>query len=214
MNGPLRIGLTGGIASGKSTVADLFAAHGVPVIDTDVIARELVEPGMPALDEIRSVFGNNVFDSDGRLDRRSMRALVFSDASRREELEAILHPKIRLETAARSQAADGPYQIIVVPLLVESPFRQFMDRILVVDCDEETQLRRLLARDSEGEDRARRIMAAQASRQARLAIADDVISNNDDLAATRRQVDKLHSEYLSLASSSEQEPVANGSQLP
>lgn len=200
MNKPLRIGLTGGIASGKSTVADLFAAHGVAVIDTDVIARQLVEPGEPALDEIRSAFGSRVFDSDGRLDRRSMRELVFSDASRRAQLESILHPRIRAETAAQSAAAGGPYQIIVVPLLVESPIRQFMDRILVVDCDEDTQLRRLLARDAEDESQARRIMAAQASRTDRLAIADDVISNNDDLGSTRSQVDVLHSEYLSLAS--------------
>ncbi|MEE8539065.1 MAG: dephospho-CoA kinase [Woeseiaceae bacterium] len=200
MNKPLRIGLTGGIASGKSTIADLFAAHGVAVIDTDVMARQLVEPGKPALDEIRSAFGSRVFDSDGRLDRRSMRELVFSDASRRAQLESILHPRIRAETAAQSAAAGGPYQIIVVPLLVESPIRQFMDRILVVDCDEDTQLRRLLARDAEDESQARRIMAAQASRTDRLAIADDVISNNDDLGSTRSQVDVLHSEYLSLAS--------------
>jgi dephospho-CoA kinase len=200
VNKPLRIGLTGGIASGKSTIADLFAAHGVAVIDTDVMARQLVEPGKPALDEIRSAFGSRVFDSDGRLDRRSMRELVFSDASRRAQLESILHPRIRAETAAQSAAAGGPYQIIVVPLLVESPIRQFMDRILVVDCDEDTQLRRLLARDAEDESQARRIMAAQASRTDRLAIADDVISNNDDLGSTRSQVDVLHSEYLSLAS--------------
>ena len=192
--------MTGGIASGKSTIADLFAAHGVAVIDTDVMARQLVEPGKPALDEIRSAFGSRVFDSDGRLDRRSMRELVFSDASRRAQLESILHPRIRAETAAQSAAAGGPYQIIVVPLLVESPIRQFMDRILVVDCDEDTQLRRLLARDAEDESQARRIMAAQASRTDRLAIADDVISNNDDLGSTRSQVDVLHSEYLSLAS--------------
>ncbi len=196
---PLRIGLTGGIASGKSTVADLFAAHGVAVIDTDVIARQLVEPGKPALDEIRFAFGSDVFDSDGRLDRRSLRELVFSDASRREQLESILHPRIRAETVAQSEAAGGPYQIIVVPLLVESPMRQFMDRILVVDCDEDTQLQRLLARDAEDETQARRIMAAQAGRTDRLAIADDVISNNDDLGSTRSQVDVLHSEYLSLA---------------
>ncbi len=199
MNRPVRIGLTGGIASGKSTVADLFAAHGVAVIDTDAIARELVEPGKPALDEIRSAFGSNVFDADGRLDRRSLRELVFSDASRREQLQAILHPRIRAETAIQSAAAGGPYQIIVVPLLVESPMRQFMDRVLVVDCDEDIQLRRLLARDAEDESQARRIMAAQADRTDRLAIADDVIANNDDLAGTRSQVDALHSGYLSLA---------------
>ncbi len=203
MNRPLRIGLTGGIASGKSAVADLFSGHGVPIIDTDVIARQLVQKGEPALDEIRSAFGDDVFDSRGRLDRESMRKIVFSDASRREKVESILHPRIRDEAIAQSSAADGQYQIIVVPLLVGSAMRQFMDRVLVVDCDEDTQLRRLLARDAENEAQARRILAAQASRQDRLAIADDVISNDGDLADTRSQVDELHSEYLMLADGQE-----------
>jgi dephospho-CoA kinase len=194
---PLRIGLTGGIASGKSTVANLFAEHGVPIIDTDVIARQLVQPGMPALDEIRAAFGDGVFDSQGQLDRASMREVVFSDASRREQLESILHPRIRDEAIAQSGATDGPYQIIVVPLLVESPMRQFMDRVLVVDCDEETQVSRLLSRDAENEDQARRILAAQASRADRLGLADDVISNDGELATTRQQVDALHEKYLS-----------------
>lgn len=197
MGRPLRIGLTGGIASGKSTVADLFAEHDVPIIDTDVIARQLVQPGMPALDEIRTAFGDAVFDSQGQLDRASMREVVFSDASRREQLESILHPRIRDEAIAQSGATDGPYQIIVVPLLVESPMRDLMDRVLVVDCDEETQLNRLLARDAENEDQARRILAAQASRADRLGIADDVISNDGDLETTRQQVDALHEKYLS-----------------
>ena len=201
MDRPLRIGLTGGIASGKSTVADLFSGHDVPVIDTDVIARQLVQKGAPALDEIHSAFGDDVFDSKGRLDRESMRKIVFSDASRREELESILHPRIRDEAIAQSSAADGSYQIIVVPLLVGSPIQQFMDRILVVDCNEDTQLKRLLARDAENEDQARRILAAQASRQERLAIADDVINNDGELTETQSQVDALHSKYLILAGS-------------
>ena len=197
MDRPLRIGLTGGIASGKSTVADLFAEHGVPIIDTDVIARQLVQPGMPALDEIREAFGDGVFDSQGQLDRACMREVVFSDVSRREQLESILHPRIRDEAIAQSGATDGPYQIIVVPLFVESPMRQFMDRVLVVDCDEETQISRLLSRDTENEDQARHILAAQASRADRLSIADDVISNDGDLETTRQQVDALHEKYLS-----------------
>ena len=197
MGRPLRIGLTGGIASGKSTVADLFAEHDVPIIDTDVIARQLVQLGMPALDEIRTAFGDAVFDSQGQLDRASMREVVFSDASRREQLESILHPRIRDEAIAQSGATNGPYQIIVVPLLVESPMRDLMDRVLVVDCDEETQLNRLLARDAGNEDQARRILAAQASRADRLGIADDVISNDGDLETTRQQVDALHEKYLS-----------------
>ncbi len=198
MGRPLRIGLTGGIASGKSTVADLFAEHDVLIIDTDVIARQLVQPGQPALDEIRSAFGEEVFDTQEGLDRAAMRKIVFSDTSRRQQLESILHPRIRDEAIARSNAADGSYQIIVVPLLVGSSMQQFMDRILVVDCHEDTQLRRLLARDAENEDRARRILAAQASRQDRLAIADDVISNDADLESTRSQVNDLHDKYLTL----------------
>ncbi|MFQ5546993.1 MAG: dephospho-CoA kinase [Woeseia sp.] len=197
MKRPLRIGLTGGIASGKTTVAEFFAGLGVPVIDTDVIARELVEPGKPALDEIRVAFGDDVIDADGRLNRGAMRELVFSDEVCRAKLESILHPRIREEAMTQSRAAGGPYQIIVVPLLAESPIRKLMDRVLVVDCDEDTQLRRLLARDAQDETRARRIMAAQAGRQERLAIADDVIANNDDLSGTRQQVAALHEKYLS-----------------
>ena len=201
MDRPLRIGLTGGIASGKSTVADLFSEHGVPIIDTDVIARELVRPGEPALNEIRIAFGDDVFDAQGRLDRKSMRKVVFLDPARRGKLEAILHPEIRDAVVAQSKKTDGPYQIIVVPLLVGSPIQQFMDRVLVVDCDEDNQLKRLLARDAENEEQARRIFAAQASRQDRLELADDVITNDGELGETRSQVDALHNKYLRLAGS-------------
>jgi dephospho-CoA kinase len=199
MGRPLRVALTGGIASGKSTVADLFSEYGVPIIDTDVIARQLVRPGEPALEEIRATFGDEVFDADGGLDRKSMREIVFSDPQRRKQLESILHPKIREAVAAQSESVNGPYQIIAVPLLVGSPIQEFIDRVLVVDCDEDTQLNRLLARDAESEDQARRILAAQASRQDRLAIADDVILNDEELTDTRGQVDALHSKYLILA---------------
>lgn len=201
MDRPLRIALTGGIATGKSTVANFFAEYGIPVIDTDLIARELVQPGKTALEEIRSTFGDDVIDAEGQLDRKSMRKIVFSDLLRRKELEAILHPKIRDAVVAQSDAAAGPYQIIVVPLLFGSPIQQFMDRVLVVDCDEDTQLSRLLARDTENEEQARRILAAQASRQELLALADDVISNDEELNGARSQIDALHSKYLILASS-------------
>lgn len=201
MGRPLRVALTGGIASGKSTVARLFAEFGIPVIDTDVIARQLVQPGEPALEEIRAAFGDEVFDAEGRLDRKSMRKIVFADPARRKLLESILHPRIREAVVAQSGSVAGPYQIITVPLLVGSPLQEFMDRILVVDCDEETQLSRLLARDVETVNQARRIVAAQASRQERLAIADDVISNDAELTSTRDQVDALHSKYLILAES-------------
>ena len=195
----MRVGLTGGIASGKSTVADMFAACGVPVIDTDVIAREVVAPGMPALGEIRSRFGDGVFDDSGRLDRAALRKLIFENDRARTDLEAILHPRIGEETRRQSHEAGGPYQIIVVPLLVESSLRGFVDRILVVDCDEETQIERLLARDTESRRQARRILAAQASREERLAIADDVIDNSSDLDSLRTRVGELDVSYRSLA---------------
>ncbi|MDX1481470.1 MAG: dephospho-CoA kinase [Woeseiaceae bacterium] len=193
------MGLTGGIASGKSTVADLFAELGVDIIDTDVIAREIVEPGMPALDAIRREFGDAVINDDGGLDRGRMRRIVFADEARRRKLEELLHPRIRAEADRQSEASDSAYHIVVVPLLTESPMRDEMDRVLVVDCDEATQLRRLLARDAESPDQARRMIDAQVSREARLAIADDVVSNDGDLVATRRQVERLHRKYLDLA---------------
>ena len=197
---PLRIGLTGGIASGKSTVADMFADLGIPVIDTDLIARDVVAPGQPALQEIREAFGAGVIAEDGSLDRPAMRALVFAEDGARRRLEAILHPRIRASTREQADAAGGPYQIIVVPLLLESSLRAFVDRVLVVDCEEETQVARLLSRDAESESQARRILAAQASRAERLAIADDVIANEGDLDDTREQVRRLHRRYLDEAS--------------
>ena len=196
---PLRVGLTGGIASGKSMIADLFAARGVPVIDTDVIAREVVQPGEPALQDIEREFGRDVLDADGRLDRRRLRELIFADDARRMALEAILHPRIRDAAILQSVMAGGDYQVIVVPLLVESPMRQFMDRILVVDASEEAQLERLRKRDTESEEQARRIIAAQASREERLAIADDIIDNDGPKDEAESQVERLHRLYLDLA---------------
>lgn len=194
----MRVGLTGGIASGKTTVAELFAELGIAIVDTDVIAREVVEPGQPALEEIRGVFGDAVIDASGHLDRTAMRSIVFADPGQRRQLERILHPRIREEARRQSMAASSPYHMVAVPLLVESPMKDEMDRILVVDCDEETQLKRLLERDAESESQARKIIAAQASRNERLAIADDVISNDGSLESTREQVRRLHELYLSL----------------
>jgi dephospho-CoA kinase len=196
---PMRIGLTGGIASGKSMVADMFAARGVPVIDTDVISRQVVQPGQPALREIEEAFGKLVLTADGAMDRRRMRDLVFRDDAKRAALEEILHPRIRDEAIRQSRSAGGAYQVIVVPLLAESPMRQWMDRILVVDCSEETQLKRLLARDAGTEEQARRMIAAQASREDRLAIADDVIDNDGTKSEAERQVEELHRRYVELA---------------
>ena len=197
----LRVGLTGGIASGKSTVADLFADLGVPVIDTDVIARDVVAAGEPALENIRHEFGKDVFDEAGELDRGAMRRIIFSDSDARHRLEAILHPRIQAAAFEQASSAGGRYQLIVVPLLTESPIREFIDRVLVVDCEESTQIRRLMARDAESEGQARRILGAQASRDERLKIADDVIHNDGDLAATLEQVRTLHQQYLALTSS-------------
>lgn len=196
---PLRVGLTGGIASGKSVIATMFAELGVPVIDTDLIARQVVMPGQPALAEIRAAFGAGVITASGTLDRKAMRKAIFADADCRRRLEAILHPRIREETIRQAEAADADYQLIVVPLLLESPLRDFVDRILVVDCQEGTQIQRLLQRDAESEQQARRILAAQSSRKERLAIADEVIANDGDLDAARDQVAALHLRYLQMS---------------
>ena len=199
MSVPPRIGLTGGIASGKSTVARLFAELGAAIIDTDVIAREVVAPGQPALEEIAATFGEAVLQPDGSLDRGALRARIFASEHDRKALEAITHPRIRAETLRQADTAGGPYQLIVVPLLVESPLRGSVDRVLVVDCPEQLQVERLAARDGESEDSARRILAAQSSRSERLAIADDVISNDGGLENLREQVAALHEIYRSLA---------------
>ena len=197
--GNFKVGLTGGIASGKTTVANTFAGLGVPVIDTDVIAREVVQPGEPALAEIQAEFGDDVIESSGEIDRAALRKIVFADAERRRALEAILHPRIGAETRRQTEAATGPYKMIVVPLLVSSPLRHFVERVLVVDCDESIQEQRLLERDSETREQARRIIAAQASRAERLAIADDVIVNDSDLETLERAVERLHQQYLAMA---------------
>lgn len=199
MRKPLRIGLTGGIASGKSTVADMFAARGITVIDTDRIARELVQPGQPALHAVQAEFGKEILDARGRLDRAAMRRLVFSDADARQRLEKILHPLIQQETLRRISEADGDYIVVVVPLLTGSSLRDHLDRILVVDCDEVTQLARLQQRDAESADQARRILAAQATREQRLAIADDVIHNDSSIESLAAQLSALHDTYLALA---------------
>ncbi|MEQ1580060.1 MAG: dephospho-CoA kinase [Steroidobacteraceae bacterium] len=194
----LRIGLTGGIASGKSAVADEFASLGIAVIDADLISRELVEPGQPALARIVELFGPGVLDASGHLDRRHLRELVFADAARRKGLEDILHPAIRAELIRRSSDSTGPYQILVVPLLVENGLNHLVDRILVVDVPESTQMERLKTRDSIGSEQASRMLAAQTSRNARLAQADDVITNAGSLSDLKTQVAHLHRKYLGL----------------
>jgi dephospho-CoA kinase len=172
---------------------------GATVIDTDIIARQVVAAGQPALEAIRATFGDAVLNEDGTLDRGAMRQLIFADDEARQRLETILHPRIQVETLRQAEDATGPYSIIVVPLLADSPLRAEMDRILVVDCDEDTQIKRLLARDAESEAQARRILAAQASREERLAIADDVIENNSTFDALAAEVSALHDSYIALA---------------
>jgi dephospho-CoA kinase len=196
---PMLIALTGGIASGKSAVAALFAEKGVPVFDTDQIARDVVEPGTPALAQIVAEFGSDVLGADGRLDRKRMREIVFAVAEKRTRLEAITHPAIRAELARRSREADGLYQIHVIPLLIESGRAEAYDRVLVVDVPEETQIQRLQQRDGTDEDGARRILAAQATRAERLSAADDVIVNTGTLEDLRGFVDTLHENYEMLA---------------
>ena len=198
---PLRVALTGGIASGKSTVADLFAARGVPVIDTDLIAREVVEPGTPALAAVVEAFGPEVLGADGRLDRRRMRERIFGDAAARRRLEGILHPAIRAEMARRSLAAGGPYQVLVIPLLAEGGRRDHVDRVLLVDVPEELQVERLMRRDGVSREQAAASLGAQAGRAARLAIADDVILNTGRADDLDHEVTALDGKYRKLAAS-------------
>jgi len=195
------VGLTGGIGSGKTTVADLFARRGAALVDTDVIAHELTGPQGAAMAAIAAAFGAAVLRPDGGLDRAAMRAVVFSDRSAKARLEAILHPLIRQQSAARCKAAtSAPYVLLVVPLLVETgSYRQRADRVLVVDCDESVQISRVMARSGLAADAVKAIMATQASRAERRAVADDVVLNEGGLEALLPQVEGLHLRYLDLA---------------
>ncbi|MEQ1801152.1 MAG: dephospho-CoA kinase [Gammaproteobacteria bacterium] len=194
-----RIGLTGGIASGKSTVAEMFAALGVPVIDTDVIARDVVAPGTPGLASVVTTFGPGVLGTDGALDRRRLRSLVFDDPGQRQRLEAILHPRILERMEALSAASGGPYQVLVIPLLFESGLETRVDRVLLIDCSESVQRERLMVRDGESAAGADRILSAQLDRQTRLDRADDVLVNAGSVDELRRRTLALHDGYLQLA---------------
>ncbi|OJA35141.1 dephospho-CoA kinase [Burkholderia ubonensis] len=194
----LAVGLTGGIGSGKTTVADLFAARGASIVDTDLIAHRITAPGGLAMPAIEQAFGPDFVAADGSLDRAKMRALIFSDDAARRRLEAITHPLIRTETDREGREARGAYVMFVVPLLVESGcWKSRVDRVLVVDCDVETQIARVMRRNRFTREQVEAIIARQATRDARLAAADDVIVNDattpDALAA---QVDALHQRYL------------------
>jgi dephospho-CoA kinase len=203
MSPRLRIGLTGGIASGKSTASQRFAELGVPVIDADVAARNVVERGKPGLDQVVRRFGPGVLDASGSLDRPALRALIFSDPASRQALDAILHPLIRADMEQQAATATGPYLVMAIPLLIESGRAHHrVDRVLVVDVDEALQLQRVQARDGSSADQARAIFASQASREARLAAADDVLRNSGTVADLRQAVDRLHEKYLHLAQTS------------
>ena len=198
------VGLTGGIGSGKSTVADGFARMGAAVVDTDAIAHALTRPGGAAMPLIRAAFGETVIAPDGRLDRAAMRRLAFADADVRARLEGILHPLIRVESERRCRdalAGCAPYVVLVVPLLAESgsEWRQRVDRVAVVDCDDETRVARVMARSGFSLDEVVGIMAAQAGRGERLACADDVIDNGGDLASLHGQISARHRQYCVMA---------------
>jgi len=197
---PFTVGLTGGIGSGKSAVAALFAKLGGRVVDTDEIAHELTRPGGEAIAPIRAAFGEKVIAADGSLDRAAMRALAFGDARERKRLEAILHPLIRAESARRVERAASPYAMLVIPLLVEGGVdRSRTPRVLVVDCPEASQIERVVRRSGLSEAEVRAILASQATREQRLAAADDVIDNSGAPSALEGQVSRLHEKYLTLA---------------
>jgi dephospho-CoA kinase len=194
-----RVGLTGGVASGKSTVTRFFGALGVPIIDTDQVARDVVEPGQPPLERLVERFGPSILTEDGHLDRPALRNIVFSDPKARADLEALTHPAIGAAVQARSAIAGGPYQILVLPLLVEKSLGSQLDRVLVVDCAEELQIKRLQARDGSTVEQAQAILNAQASRAARVKAAHDLITNEGAVGDLRDRVAILHAQYLELA---------------
>ncbi len=194
------VGLTGGIGSGKSTVAELFAERGVPVIDTDVIARELTAPDSAALIAIQDAFGDAVMREDGSLDRAELRRRVFADPVARHILEAILHPRIRQAVVQALAELHAPYALIVIPLLVETgAYAEILDRVLVVDCPEDTQIARVMARNDLTRAEVEAILAAQAERAVRLAAADDVIDNAGAPEGLRDRVHALHAQYMTQA---------------
>jgi len=192
MSAPLKVGLTGGIGSGKSAAAKLFAELGVPIIDADIVAREVVEPGEPALERIAEHFGKDILLADGSLNRARLREIIFNDSRQKQWLEALLHPLIRTRIKERLSEQGHDYLILVSPLLIESGQAQLVERIIVVDVDEQTQIERTVGRDGVDREQVERILAAQLPRRDRCARADYLIDNSGDLAALRAQVEHLH----------------------
>ncbi len=202
----LKIGLTGGIGSGKSTVARLFQERGVPVFDADQIARTLVRPGQPTLERVIGEFGTRFLTGEGELDRARLRDHVFCDPKARARLEAILHPAVFTEMSRQANGQRAPYCLFAIPLLVESNAQPMVDRILVVDCPERLQIERVRQRDGLDEALIRRILASQASRQERLSLAHDIIVNDGDLFKLEQQVKDLHRYYCQLCQRNHHDP--------
>jgi dephospho-CoA kinase len=199
-NIPYIVGLTGGIGSGKSTIARAFAEHGVNIVDTDRIAHQVSASGGAAIESLRDAFGNDAIASDGSMDRDWMRQRVFDNEQERHKLERIVHPIIRQITNEQVMAKPEPYVIIDVPLLIESGnWENRCDRVLVVDCQVQTQIDRVIQRNGFTRERIDSIIAVQATREQRLAAADDVLDNDNELEESLRRVDELHQQYLSLA---------------
>jgi dephospho-CoA kinase len=193
------VGISGGIGSGKTTVTNLFAEYGIEVIDADLIAREVVEPGTLGLSAIIDKFGQSVLDDSGHLNRATLRTLVFNDIAVKDWLNQLLHPLIREQMLVQTENAKSVYCLLSVPLLVENKLYEQVDRVVIVDVDEQVQLQRTVLRDKTNEQQIRAIMAAQATRQQRLAVADDVIDNNGQTEDLVKQVTQLHKHYLQLA---------------
>ena len=195
----LIVGLTGGIGSGKSTVAEQFAQHNIEIIDTDIISREVVDSDPKVLKEIVNKFGKEILNTDGSLNRKSLASIIFSDKEKKEYLEHILHPRIRATALKRMHTAKGPYCIVIVPLLVETKFYNFVDKVLVIDAASDLQLERVSKRDKISKEEAKLIIKAQTTREERLNRADDIIDNNLSLDEIKEAVEKLHKQYLTIA---------------
>jgi dephospho-CoA kinase len=194
-----QVALTGGIASGKSKVSEIFRNLSVDIIDTDDIAHYLVKPGSETLEMIIKKFSKGILTDSGELDRQYMRKLIFNNPTKRQCLESIMHPQIHKEVKIKLSKSLGPYQIIVVPLLTTSPIKHQANKILVIDCDEQTQIKRLMTRDSVSLGMAKKIIASQAKREERLLIADDIIENNNDFMKLIPTIKKIHKKYLEYA---------------
>ncbi len=195
----LKIGLTGGIGSGKTSVTNLFAELGVTIIDMDILAREVVLPGQPALRDIKKTFGEQICDKNDELNRKKLRDIIFAEPDKRQQLEAIIHPRIREQAQAVINKLNTPYCIIVIPLLFETGRQDTIDRILLVDTSIEAQIQRTMARDSISEDYVKNIIATQVDRQTRLKHADDIINNTGEISDLKAQIKHLHKHYLELS---------------